>query len=480
MSSSLNNTEYGYGALHSNTSGNNNTAVGAYAAYYFDGPEGIGNNTSIGTNAGFSNTTGGNNTSVGAGCMCNNTTGVDNTAVGSSAMEGVAGESVGNYNVALGAQALYQSQGGEYQTAVGFQSLMSNTTGTYNTAIGSGCMSNNTTGTNNTALGWNALQGQALDQSVGNYNVAVGLEALYNSQEASVNQTAVGYQALASNTSGAYNCAVGAGAMQYNTVGINNVAVGVDALQGVSGQTVGSYNIAIGVQSLGLIQGAQFQTAVGHRALAVNNQGGQDGGSNTALGFEALSNSTTGTYNSAVGCNAGLNDSTGNFNTYLGANSTVVSDASGQETSQWLNSTAIGANAVIGAQYVPGTSAGGVIVMGGMNPTNGLYPDTQVNANCLVAGGIRFGSQGIPLTGAQSGSGIQANGTVTFPYAFAAIPSVVASQFANGTTIPTANNLGWVIIQTISTTGFTYTVINSSLGNITGSTNVTWIAMTNN
>ena len=441
MSSSLNNTEYGYGALHSNTSGNNNTAVGAYAAYYFDGPEGIGNNTSIGTNAGFSNTTGGNNTSVGAGCMCNNTTGLDNTAVGSSAMEGVAGESVGNYNVALGAQALYQSQGGEYQTAVGFQSLMSNTSGAYNCAVGASAMQNNTVGVNNVA---------------------------------------VGVQALSSNTSGAYNCAVGVGAMQYNTVGINNVAVGVDALQGVPGQPVGNYNVAIGVQSLGLIQGAQFQTAVGHRALAVNNQGGQDGGSNTALGFEALSNNTTGTYNSAVGCNAGLNDSTGNFNTYLGANSTVVSDASGQETTQWLNSTAIGANAVIGALYVPGTSAGGVIVMGGPNPTNGLYPDTQVNANCLVSGSVRFGSQGIPLTGAQSGSGIQANGAVTFPYAFDAIPSVVATQFANGTTIPTANNLGWVIIQTISTTGFTYTVINSSLGNITGSTNVTWIAMTNN
>ena len=84
--------------------------------------------------------------------MCNNVGGQLNTAVGSSALEGLTQTSVGDFNVAIGPQALYSNQG-DRNVAVGYQSLLYNTTGSENVAIGNLCMKNNITGSNNVALG---------------------------------------------------------------------------------------------------------------------------------------------------------------------------------------------------------------------------------------------------------------------------------------------------------------------------------------
>lgn len=130
--SSINNTKYGEGALNSNTTGNNNNAFGAYALYL--NTNGF-NNVAEGANSLYYNTTGDNNTALGSGAVCNNTTGSNNTAVGSSALEGLVGQSVGEGNVAIGSQSLYNNEG-NYNTAIGIYSGLNQGNGEYNTFLG--------------------------------------------------------------------------------------------------------------------------------------------------------------------------------------------------------------------------------------------------------------------------------------------------------------------------------------------------------
>jgi len=72
----------------------------------------------------------------------------------------------------------------------------------------------------NTAEGQNALQ---------NVNTAVG-----------INNTAVGFNALTSDTTGAYNVAIGSGALQDNIDGFQNMAIGAEAL---ANNITGNFNM---------------------------------------------------------------------------------------------------------------------------------------------------------------------------------------------------------------------------------------------
>jgi hypothetical protein len=146
-----NNTLYGQAALANNL-GANNTAIGSFACYNnLDAS----NNTALGSNSSFFNTLGENNTAVGAGSLCNNTTGSLNTAVGSSALEGVANQSVGDQNVAVGAQALYVNSG-DLNTAIGTYAGESMSVGSYNTLLGASTDASNGVWYS-TAVGYGAI-----------------------------------------------------------------------------------------------------------------------------------------------------------------------------------------------------------------------------------------------------------------------------------------------------------------------------------
>ena len=146
-----NTTNYGTGSLQNNT-GDNNSTFGGYAAN---------NNTSgicvtaVGANSLYYNTSGNHNTSVGAGSMCNNTTGTLNTAVGSSALEGEVVQSVGNQNVAIGAQSLYDNSG-SFNTALGTYSGISLNDGSYNTFLGYNTDVSDPSVSYSAAIGYNA------------------------------------------------------------------------------------------------------------------------------------------------------------------------------------------------------------------------------------------------------------------------------------------------------------------------------------
>ena len=127
-----------------------------------------------------------------------------------------------------------------------------------NTASGYSALNSNTTGFHNTASGYKALYSNIQ----GYYNLASGPYALYSNTIGSHN-TATGYSALYSNTTGIYNTANGLQALYYNTTGWYNTATGSDAL--VS-NTTGYYNVAIGSNSLYGMTTGSANTAIGYGA----------------------------------------------------------------------------------------------------------------------------------------------------------------------------------------------------------------------
>jgi hypothetical protein len=119
----------------------------------------------------------------------------------------------------------------------GWRALKSNINGCNETAIGAAALSAANMGNYNSGVGYNALS-----QTTGHDNVAIGAQALAVSTSGNQN-TAVGMNALAANTTANDNTALGSGALAANTTGINNAAMGAGAL---SVNTTGSNNIAVG------------------------------------------------------------------------------------------------------------------------------------------------------------------------------------------------------------------------------------------
>jgi hypothetical protein len=142
------NSSLGTGALSSNTTGTFNTAMGYFAL--------------------DANTSGANNTALGYDALGGNTTGVYNTALGDGAL---ALNTTGGFNVASGEFALYYNTTGQYNVASGAYSIQFNSTGDYNVASGYGAIGARTIGTGNTAYGAYAFGN---GNTIGDYNVAIG------------------------------------------------------------------------------------------------------------------------------------------------------------------------------------------------------------------------------------------------------------------------------------------------------------------
>jgi hypothetical protein len=149
-------------------------------------------NTTFGTSALFSDTTGSNNTALGASALRLNTTGILNTAVGVQALESNVD---GRFNVAVGVQALDAHTTGNNNTAVGTGALFSDTTGISNTALGASALRLNTTGINNTAVGQSALINNTTFSNVGGFGS--------NAQVTGDNQIQLGDSATTTYTYGA-------------------------------------------------------------------------------------------------------------------------------------------------------------------------------------------------------------------------------------------------------------------------------------
>lgn len=419
----------GHSAGLSNTFGNNNTAVGAFA---FINNVGGRNSVAVGNNALLSNQNGNSNVAVGASAMFNNLTGYSNVAVGSralamsptgrnmvavgdSALFNQATNAQGNYgNVAVGSKALYTNSTGYFNsafgynagkantighdnTAGGYNALLSNTQGVNNTAWGASALSSNQGGSENTAVGAAALQlhpagsnntalgSRSLTQLIfgdqntaagalaltslagGSFNTALGNRALYGTQSATGN-TALGNQALEGNNTGSYNLAVGHQALMGNFDGEHNIAVGTGALRWcMTGQQL----VAIGDSALysqgNATQGFFLNTAVGTKSLFSNS----DGWGNTATGSLSLVKNTTGSTNTAVGYSALYSSVAGSGNTALGYLSVWNSSSISNVTALGSNTSCLGGiSNAIAIGYNASVNASNKAVIGNSSMTS--------------------------------------------------------------------------------------------------------------
>jgi hypothetical protein len=326
------NTAMGIDALYYNTSGTCNIAIGNYALHANKANT---NSMAIGYRAMYfadDRTTGGRSTY--------------NLAVGDYALQGStsASDNTGRKNTALGHQALFSNSSGEENTAIGTSALYSNKANSYSTAVGYGAMffADNRTAsraTFNTALGYRALRG-SIDaaNNTGRFNTATGSHVLYSNTSGEGN-TANGTEALLNNTTGQYNNAFGYRSLYTNTSGSENIAIGHAALYS---NTSRSGLVAIGDSALyyngtGATVGIQARdnTAIGSKALLANTRGYK----NTAAGSKSLYLNTTGINNSANGYQALYNNTSGDNNTANGV-SALYSNTTGN------NNTANGTNAL--------------------------------------------------------------------------------------------------------------------------------------
>ena len=136
------------------------------------------------------------------------------------------------------------------------------------------------------------------DASLENTVVGNGLQAnnpdLSFSEYSGGYSTAIGYDALLSNTKGWSNTAVGAWSLLSNTEGYRNTALGTVTL---SSNIEGDGNVAVGFNALYYNKSGSYNTAVGYESL-VNNLTGRN---NTAIGVAALAYNTEGNSNTGLG-----------------------------------------------------------------------------------------------------------------------------------------------------------------------------------
>jgi len=239
----------------------------------------------------------------------------------------------------------------------------------------------------NTAFGYLALY----SNTTGERNVAIGTEALYSNTTGSYN-VAVGYQVLKSSTTADGNTAVGRNAMTNNTTGKWNVAVGHNAmLQNISGDS----NVALGINALGYSQTSYFCEAIGHNALQLLRNGYND----IAIGYMAMGAATTANETVAIGTNA-LAKVT------IGVRNVVVGDDAGKECVEGSYNTIVGWHA--GHSIVNSTGNVFIGYEAGYNETgsNTLYIANSNTTTPLIYGDFNGKNLGINLKSFGGGTGV--------------------------------------------------------------------------
>ncbi len=189
-------TYFGSGAGQ-NSTGNNNTFIGAQTAYDINTGD---KNTFLGYFAGHFNMAGSNNNFIGYDAGYGNHDGSYNNFIGSEA--GYWNDS-GIANIFIGYRAGYKNEDSDYNNFIGYNAGRENNGGSYNNFIGSYAGYNNSTG---------------------QYNNIIGYWAGYNADTGHHNNI-IGYYAGVKNTGG-QNVFIGSWAGNANATGTGNVFLG--------------------------------------------------------------------------------------------------------------------------------------------------------------------------------------------------------------------------------------------------------------
>ena len=296
-----------------------------------------------------------------------------------------------------------------FNTSVGNQALQ-NTTGSYNTAVGTTALYYNTTGQLNTAVGYNALK-----DSLGDNNTAVGTTALRNAT--GTQNTALGTTAGFNLATGDNNVLIGYNA-QASTNGANGeIVIGSTASgNGNDTATIGNtamtgFYVGAGNGKLVAIDSNKSNTAVGTTALFYNTTGTQ----NTAMGFSALKSTTSGSGNTALGYGAGLNSISGDYNVYLGSGVSALDPSANNEIVIGANTIGNGTNtATIGnidiTGFYVGDGDGRLVAIDSSNSNTAVGYEALVNTTSGIdntavgTGALYFSTSGSNNTAVGTGA----------------------------------------------------------------------------
>jgi hypothetical protein len=310
----------------------------------------------------------------------------------------------------------------------------------------------------NTALGKNALH----SNTTGTSNSAVGFESLKNNTEGFGN-TAFGTNSLSTNQNGARNTAVGQSAMYITNGAYDNTAVGYLTLQN---NTIGNFNVAVGSEALIANTNARYNTALGSLSLHSNTTAN----GNTAIGYSSLFRNTTGGGNTAVGENALYSNTSSTNNASFGAQSLQANTTGYSNTAigtAAIDGNTTGANnAVLGAfagRYIANGSTANTIINQAVLIGANSKPLADNGSNEIVIGynaigngsnTVQLGNTGIIIV---KTSGTYTAGAVTFPNAHGTSGQILSTS-GSGT-------LNWI---TPSTTATAYTGILPGVNGGTG------------
>jgi len=337
------NTAVGCAALCVNTTGSRNVAVGVSSLVLNTCG---GANVAVGVSALGQNTTGCLNVAIGVSALARSVSSSWNVAVGQSSLF----YTTGSYNTAVGRTSLYNTTTGSGNVGIGIDSGCNITTGCGNVTIGSFVPVPNATGNAQLAIGTNVggspinwltgcstgairpgygimdctgstgTAGQTLVSTGSNallWSAGSGAAAATPSIPGIVagcviaSTTTIGCSSGLCITTGINNSALGYFALRSNTTAADNTAIGH---VGMSAVTTGGCNTAVGSCALCSVSTGTYNTGVGALALRCNT-----GNLNTAVGYGAGAATTTGTRNLYLGSNTGNLNSTGSCSVLIGA-----------------------------------------------------------------------------------------------------------------------------------------------------------------
>ena len=356
LSSGINNTALGNNALGSTGSGSYNTAIGLWAMQ----ANGSGStNTAVGHYVMASNTSGSNNVAmghqalerntiadsnigIGSGAGKYNQTGDDNVFIGRSAGLGSSGVSVMAGNVVVGRAAAISLTTATGNVTIGYHAGDEITSGDRNIIIGYDVDAPSATGSDQLNIG-NTIYGDlsAGDVGIGTTSPNAKLDVyglisattLVTDSDATIGGTLTVLGAL--NVSGTQTIdgvvfagggisATGAitattlsgDGSQITNISASAITMGIDDLTDGLHETSTEFNLVLGHDGSNIDADSEQNTAVGYGALSGSSMNGAD--YNTAVGYLAMDNLTTGDFNTAIGHNALGNSNTGNYNAAVG------------------------------------------------------------------------------------------------------------------------------------------------------------------
>jgi len=300
--------------------------------------------------------------------------------------------------------------GTPFLTAYGYNAGGS-TTGVRVTAVGVDALYTNSTGARSTALG-----NQAGYSNNGDNNLFVGVQSGFTNTTGTGNSFVGGMDSANwppgyYNTTGSDNSAFGGGALRSNTTGASNTAIGTDALQL---NTTASNNTAVGHQAAYSNTTANSITAIGKNALYTNTTGAN----NTAVGLESAYLNSTGTNLVAVGTYALYDNTTGVRNVAVGTssleNNTTASDNTAVGYQSLFTNTTGGENSAFGVTALKFNTTGALNCAFGVES---LLSNTTANSNTAYGyQSLRSNTTGANSTGLgyQAGYGLTTGGSNTY------------------------------------------------------------------